>query len=142
MNVLSPRCLQVASISFEDMRKICCVIIQVKQMTTSRIKSIMTVSLMVMMSLPFIANASTSEIHNSSVVEVIKKSDEFKHGQYVYVTLKDGSETVGKVVGKKNSKKYYVNQLNGSHHGTVHKKYIRKMTKEEVDAYKASKKKM
>ncbi len=64
-------------------------------------------------------------------------SEDFKYGQYVYVTLKDGSQTVGKIVGKRSSKKYYVNQLDGSNRGLVHKKYIRKMTKEEIAKYKS-----
>lgn len=63
--------------------------------------------------------------------------DDFKYGQYVYVTLKDGSQTVGKIVGKKSSKKYYVNQLDRANRGLVHKKYIRKMTKEEIEKYKS-----
>ncbi|MEO9485047.1 MAG: hypothetical protein ABJG47_16425 [Ekhidna sp.] len=70
-------------------------------------------------------------------VQLNKSDEDFKYGQYVYVTLKDGTQTVGKIAGKKNSKKYYVKQLDGSLKGVVHKKYIRKMTKEEVENYKS-----
>lgn len=82
---------------------------------------------------------SLLEPHTSVLLQSSDKK--FKYGQYVFVTLKDGSRTVGKIAGKKNSKKYYVNQLDGKLRGVVHVKYIQKMTKGEVAAYKASKKK-
>ncbi|MEP1032979.1 hypothetical protein [Ekhidna sp.] len=78
-----------------------------------------------------------SAFDNSSGIE--QEDDDFKYGQYVYVTLKDGSETAAKIVGKKSMKKYYVKQLDGFHRGLAHKKYIRKMTKEEVMKFKSKK---
>lgn len=94
-----------------------------------------------MISIVSLSSANTFYAESTTEVEfeITKNGEDFKHGQYVYVTLKDGSETAGKIVGKRNTKKYYVNQLDGSHHGVVHKKYIRKMTKEEVKNYVAGK---
>ena len=83
--------------------------------------------------------ATNASLSSGNIVEIEKGNDDLKYGQYVYVILKDGSKTVGKIVGKRNSKKYYVNQLDGNHHGMVHKKYIQKMTKDEVANYRASK---
>ncbi|WP_462248832.1 hypothetical protein [Ekhidna sp.] len=109
-------------------------------MTTIKTKSILAASLIAIMFMLGVNDVSASELDQYDLYE-IRNKEELKHGQYVYVTLKNGSQTVGKIVGKRNSKKYYVNQLDGGHHGVVHKKYIRKMTKEEVEQYKMEKNK-
>ncbi len=104
-------------------------------------KSKLSIVLVVVLALLFfgLVHASAREIKLKKVsVQVNQENETYKYGQYVYVTLKDGSQTIGKIVGKKNSKKYYVNQLDGAHHGIVHVKYIRRMTKEEIKNYKAS----
>ena len=111
-------------------------------MVTTTSKSISIFLLMVTFQIVYPVKALASTDHSEiQSTKLVKGNDKFKYGQYVYVTLKDGSLTVGKIAGKKNAKKYFVNQLNGSNHGVVHVRYIRKMTKEEIEQYRLSKKK-
>ncbi|WP_436516830.1 hypothetical protein [Ekhidna sp. To15] len=105
-------------------------------METTKLKLVLTLSLALTFSTTF-AN-SESAIQSCMSIQTDQGGEDFKYGQYVYVTLKDGSQTVGKIVGKKNSKKYYVRQLDGSNRGLVHKKYIRKMTDAEIKKFKVS----
>ncbi len=108
-------------------------------MVTTQSKPIVAMAMMVAM---FCLNSSQLLASPSpdvnQIVKLQKGNDELKYGQYVYVTLKDGTRTVGKIVGKKNSKKYYVNQLDGSNRGLVNRKYIQKMTKKEIASYKSN----
>ena len=101
-------------------------------------KSIFLAGLFLVASLATINSLTAS---SEPAPKLFSGDKELKYGQYVYVTLKDGSQTVGKIAGKKSAKKYYVNQLDGGHHGSVHIRYIRKMTKDEIAAYKAMKNK-
>lgn len=67
----------------------------------------------------------------SSVPKHLKKG-QFKYGQYVYVKLKHGEETIAKIDGRKSANKYFVDEICGTRYGAVHKKYIRAMTKSEI----------
>lgn len=108
-------------------------------METAKSKFILTLGLVIAISSSFAKSTHQHYDHRISI-QINQENNDLKYGQYVYVTLKDGSQTVGKIAGKKNSKKYYVNQLNGSNHGLVHVRYIRKMTKEEIEKYKSNQK--
>ena len=131
---MSTRCLQVTILFNSGLPDICYHNHPVRNMTL--IKSTIALAFIVLVIASADANTAEQNSLSGDRIEVAKSGkEELKHGQYVYVTLKNGSETVGKIVGKKTSKKYYVNQLNGSHHGVVNKKYIRKMTKEEIASF-------
>lgn len=92
------------------------------------------VFLLQMMILGFSAFTEGNAKYEEAELTVLntKNETEFKHGQYVYVELKDGSRTIAKVVGRKSSSKYHVLEVNGSHRGVVHAKYMKALTKEEI----------
>ena len=96
--------------------------------------------MMILGSLSFGA-AHETKLEGAELSTLNTKSETvFKYGQYVYVELKDGSSTIGKIVGRKGAKKYYVLEVNGSHRGVVHAKYLKALTKEEINQKVATKK--
>lgn len=80
--------------------------------------------------------SSTFESTNYSLPKNPKKGD-FKYGQYVYVRLKKGEETIAKIDGRKSTNKYYVDEVHGIRYGAVHKKHIRPLSKDEIARLKA-----
>lgn len=77
-------------------------------------------------------HASNSFYHDISTLSNSPKKGQFRYGQYVYVKLKHGEETIGKIDGRKNTNKYYIDEVHGNRYGAVHKKYIRALTVEEL----------
>ena len=60
----------------------------------------------------------------------------FKFDQYVMVSMKNGNEVPARILSVKSTKQYRIRMIGGSKIGLVHKKYLRKMTKEETMMYK------
>ena len=96
------------------------------------IKVFLSIQLMILGFWSFATNQVSPHKDTEPITVTLRNEDVLKHGQYVYVTLKDGSKTLAKIVGRKNARKYYVLEVNGSHKGLVHIKYIAPLSKEEV----------
>lgn len=58
----------------------------------------------------------------------------FRFDQYVYVTLKDGSEVPARISAIKSKNQFYVRMIGGAKSGMVNKKFMRAMTKEEIES--------
>ena len=82
-----------------------------------------------------LSKANTSVVFEEKL-EQVKTNETFRHGQYVYITLKNGTQTIAKIAGRKNLKKYYVNEVSGNRRGLVHRKHIRPLTKDELEMLK------
>lgn len=61
----------------------------------------------------------------------------FITGDYVYVKMPNGKEVIAIVRGKIADNKYYVRKYKSDLQGKVHKKHLRPIPNEEIEAIKA-----
>ena len=66
-----------------------------------------------------------------------KKKDVFQIGEHVWVKMKDGTEQESVVHGHHSKNKYYVRKWHANRQGLVHRKFMRHMSKSEIEAKRA-----
>lgn len=61
-----------------------------------------------------------------------EKPEVFHNGQYVMVTMKNGTEVAAIIHGCKSKKQYWVRKIGGKRQGLVHRRFLRPMTVAET----------